>query len=70
MNVHADEHKCFMCKKWFFSTDISQWAYKMPYKGNTKFFCSWPCLREFEKRENEKRLKRKHDKWMVKADAE
>ena len=69
MNQYQDEHKCGTCKKWFLITDLSQWVYKRPYKGRTKLFCSWTCMRAFDRKMEEQRKQAKHDKWLAKENA-
>lgn len=51
------EKICPICKKRFFTT-TSEWGYKTSEHG---YYCSWKCLREFEKTKAEKRT-RKYNK--------
>lgn len=44
MNFYVDK-KCYLCGKEFVYTDKVGWGYK---KGE-KLFCSWKCLRQYEK---------------------
>ncbi len=55
---------CGECGKEFFVPVINEWVYKRKdYMGSekeeTKFFCSWKCLRSFDREyEEKKRAKR------------
>lgn len=52
--VYLKGRKCVFCGKEFYARcDRSEWAYKTRKKynenGDYNFFCSWKCLRKFEK---------------------
>ena len=48
-----DERKCAICGKPFYPPVLGEWAYKKfrhPGHGTAMYyFCSWSCLRKFEK---------------------
>ena len=44
------ERNCAQCGKQFLMT-TQEWA----YKKNTKYFCSWTCMRTFEKQHPDKK---------------
>lgn len=47
---------CHRCKKVFYWGDLTDYAYKM----DGYYFCSWSCLRKYEKqKEQEQREKRR-----------
>ena len=42
---------CPVCKKEFYILDVGIWAYKKKNKkGHNKYYCSWTCFREKEKK--------------------
>ena len=51
--------KCYVCGKPFYCDNMELWAYKIgkvrKNKSGThiKSFCSWRCMREYERRQNE-----------------
>lgn len=45
----GDMCKCRQCKKEFFVMDKESWAYKKVYKGRRLIFCTYGCMREWEK---------------------
>ena len=47
-NLLGHERKCDVCKKQFIIHP--GWVYKKGVGDGTKVFCSWHCLRNFEKR--------------------
>ena len=54
--------KCKRCKKMFFMPLASDWTYKKyrPSGNGLYYFCSWKCLRDYEKdheTKHEKKLK-------------
>ena len=67
MQVPSSERKCPQCGKMFFLDDPTQWAYKRLIKGHKKFFCSWSCVRAYDRKQEEKRLKAKREKWEAKC---
>lgn len=58
------ECKCPKCGKIFYIWDRSKWAYKSyeskGHKANSKYYCSWGCMRaaEKERKEEEKKCAR------------
>ena len=44
-NISYQDRKCPMCGKEFFVRDANDWV----YKRNSQYFCSWHCLRNYEK---------------------
>ena len=40
--------KCAQCSKLFYM-ETGGWAYKKEYKKTLKHFCSWSCMRKWEK---------------------
>lgn len=67
--LHLDEHKCPVCDKVFLITDVSQWVYKRIDGSSPKYFCSWTCMRKYDKKMEIKRKVQKHLKWMKKVKA-
>ena len=56
--------KCEICGKDFFVPVVGYWVYKREdYMGDglTKYFCSWGCMRKFDKAYEEAK-ERKHAK--------
>ena len=57
MEGYFDEKTCHCCHKEFVVPDTGSWIYKRrEYKGkkgkdgqNLRYFCSWACLRAWEK---------------------
>lgn len=45
----GDMCKCRQCKKEFFVMDKESWAYKKAYKGRRLIFCTYGCMRKWEK---------------------
>lgn len=42
---------CPVCKKDFYLLDVGIWAYKKRNpKGHNRYFCSWSCMRAWEKK--------------------
>ena len=42
---------CPVCKKEFYVLDVGIWAYKKKNKkGHNRYFCSWTCMRAWEKK--------------------
>lgn len=64
--VMIDERKCYECGKTFVAMDISQWAYRRNDRY-MRYFCSYGCMRKWDKRQEEQRKKAKHDKWLAKG---
>ena len=57
------------CKKGEFCRPTKSWGYKLYYKGNMLFFCSYSCMRKIEKlKEAEESEKRKSKKLPPKVD--
>lgn len=54
---YKNEAVCPGCGKAFFMLYPNLWAYKTG-SMNKKYFCSWKCLREVEKRKEEKGMKK------------
>lgn len=41
------EHKCPVCGRTFrFSIPARQWSYKVDWKNQTLYACSWTCFRD------------------------
>ena len=55
------ESKCSVCGRIFFYTSADDWAYKRMDNrhGKMKYFCSWTCLRIWEKKHENHKPKRK-----------
>ena len=58
------EKICPMCSKRFYPMAVDEWVYKRPKKYNSKtgaggymHFCSWSCLKKYDKQDEEERLK-------------
>lgn len=56
--------KCCECGKEFFIPVRADWAYKRLRKlsdatDEVRYFCSWHCLREYDKKREERRRKRR-----------
>ncbi len=48
--------KCEMCGKEIYGINRDTWAYKRgEAPGHYKFFCTWSCLRKYDKMKEEKR---------------
>lgn len=47
-------HKCEMCNAHIDGLvyDLKNYAYKIELKGKRYYFCSWKCMRDFEKKYN------------------
>lgn len=56
MDPHG-EKICPVCKKKFLVNWADQWAYKRTSGKANVYFCSWKCLREMEKKGEEKRVR-------------
>lgn len=39
---------CYQCGKEFFPAVPTEWGYKRD-DGRIRYFCSWPCLRDYDK---------------------
>ena len=46
----GEMNTCAECKKEFFVVDKDAWVYKRIWKSKRLSFCSYGCMREFEKR--------------------
>ena len=44
------ERKCPVCGKTFIVRYVKDYVYKTTYNSKTKVFCSWGCLRKYEKK--------------------
>ena len=44
----GNEKECLVCGKAFIVPD-EEWVFKCGNQKQHKFFCSWKCMREFEK---------------------
>ena len=53
----ANEKKCSICGKEFIALS-ENWAYKMRNGSTFRYFCSWHCFREEERRREQKRKNR------------
>lgn len=45
----GDMCKCPECKKEFFVSNKDAWAYKKEHKGRRLIFCTYGCMRSWEK---------------------
>lgn len=50
--VWVDDCKCATCKKNFVMRDKKHWAYKVVDNGLIKKFCSYGCMRQYQKSHN------------------
>ena len=41
--------RCLVCGKKYFVEILELWAYKRSTAAGTKYFCSWRCLREYDR---------------------
>lgn len=48
-----EEHVCAQCKKLMVRLSFCDYAYKKEYKSRLRYFCSWSCMRAFEKETEE-----------------
>lgn len=48
---------CFRCRKVFYAGDLSEYVYKQ----NGHLFCSWSCLRKYEKEQEYYRQQKKKE---------
>lgn len=53
MNLFGNERKCEVCGKEFLIRP--DWVYKRQAGDGYKVFCSWGCMREWEKRKPDRR---------------
>lgn len=44
---------CPECGKEFYCTNLGDWVYKRTGDFPVKIFCSWTCMRKFDKRQEE-----------------
>jgi hypothetical protein len=75
--VRSEICNCGYCGKEFFVPIVNEWVYRrkdfiaLPKTGELKFFCSWGCMRKFDKeyeeKLNEKRAKKYERKNRVSA---
>lgn len=50
IHVKASDYKvCAVCGEKFFTGGRGDWAYKLQYNSKRYWFCTWHCLREYEK---------------------
>lgn len=47
------EYYCNLCGKPFICTDIENYVYTSGKKYKRKLFCSWTCMRKYERQEEE-----------------
>lgn len=50
---------CKNCGKKFYISDRREWAYKIHDDVSRKYFCSWSCLRNYEKEIEEAKRQRR-----------
>lgn len=43
------ERKCHKCGKLFIASSPEEWVYKRRINNYPKYFCSWKCLRDYDK---------------------
>lgn len=52
-------HKCPICKKKFWVPVASDWVYvRYPKSASRRMFCSWKCVREYDRQREEKKRQR------------
>lgn len=49
-----NEMKCHCCKKEIYTLTPTEWCYRKTNDLRVKYFCSWTCMRAYEKAEEEK----------------
>ena len=50
LGIRYAKRICDSCgKTWMLRIDTDGWAYKLPDKNHYAYFCSWGCLRAWEK---------------------
>ena len=49
ININASMMRCEMCRETFVCYGTDWWAYKVPRRDIHLYFCSWKCLRRYEK---------------------
>ena len=59
--VFREKH-CVMCGKVFCRANYIDYAYKIPCSSGHRFFCSWTCMRKYQRLQEEKRDKSKDEK--------
>lgn len=57
----SGKHICPICKKVFY-TQTAEWGYKVGSKKGKIYFCTWGCLREFEKMREWRKAEREESK--------
>lgn len=55
------EKVCAICKKVFYARE-NMYAYKRGYDNNKKFFCSYGCMRAYDKQEAAKKRSKQNAK--------
>lgn len=50
MTLMFDEVECGQCGKKFAPRTLEDYTYKMMVDKNRMFFCSWKCMRAYEKK--------------------
>lgn len=56
--LKSKDRICPICKKNFSPPNVTEWAYKVP----NKVFCSWTCMRKYEKTQEAKKSKKRTKK--------
>lgn len=57
--IAGHEARCPVCRKKYWKGN--EWAYKSGYTNRERFFCSWKCLRAWEKDHPEKKIRLKEE---------
>ena len=63
-----DERKCPVCGKTFIVNDVDAWVYKIDYKKRKKTVCSYHCMREIQKKQENKVSARRKCKYHYRAE--
>ena len=58
VKLHNDDRSCKVCGKIFTVLHPDRWAYKQTMGSGYNYFCSWKCLRAYEKQQEEKPAKK------------
>lgn len=60
MSEFFGENECPICGRKFYYYSADEWAYKKYDKNNhMRYFCSWGCMRKWEKENANNKSKRK-----------
>lgn len=56
----GNERECSVCRKKFIM--YPDWAFKQSFKSREKVFCSWSCMRKWEKNRGDATVRRERIK--------